>query len=125
MRVARERIIDGIISYVKDEIIPKMEDNKGMQIMISVALNTVNANKNFANAIFNHDIARILLDDDGSGTYDISGMMNALLESVKQYGFFPLKVPAIPLLSPVEFTLKLNASDVEAMRRRIEDNGDH
>ena len=63
---------------------------------------------------------RHYIDDDESGTYDISGLADAMSKSIEQYGSFPVSIPAIPLISPTEITLKLSADDVDAMRKRIE-----
>ena len=47
-------------------------------------------------------------------------LVDAMTKSIQQFGSFPIQVPAIPLISPVEFTLSLSADDVDAMRSRIE-----
>ena len=91
-----------------------------MQIIVSVGANAIAANHKLVDALFGHQIVQALLDDDGSGTYDLSGLTDAMAKSIREYGSFPLKIPAIPIISPAEFTLSLSADDVAAMRSRIE-----
>ena len=97
-----------------------MGDDKAVQIMLSIAINTAMANDRLVNTVLDNEVVRALLEDDGSGTYEIGGIIDAMRTAIEQYGSFPVRVPAIPLLSPREITLKLDASDVGAMRRRIE-----
>lgn len=120
MRVSKAQIVHGVTDYIQNEILPKMGDDKAVQIMISIAINAAMANDKLVSTVFNNDVVRALLEDDGSGTYEIGGIIDAMQTAIEQYGSFPVRVPAIPLLSPREITLKLDASDVGAMRRRIE-----
>lgn len=120
MRVSKNQIVHGITEYMQNEILPKMGDDKAVQIMLSIAINAAMVNNRLVNVVLDNEIVRALLDDDGSGTYEISGFIDAMRTAIEQYGSFPVRVPAIPLLSPHEITLKLDVSDVDAMRRRIE-----
>ena len=121
MRVTKSQIVHGIADYIQSDILPKMGNGRGLQILVSVGANAVAANSKIVDAIFNNQIVLSALDDDGSGTFEISGLVDALTAAIKEYGSFPLKVPPIPLISPAEMTLNLSADDVEAMQSRIED----
>ena len=39
MRVTKAQIVSGIASYIQQEILPKMGDDKALQIVFSVAVN--------------------------------------------------------------------------------------
>ena len=121
MRVTKSQIVHGIAEYVQSDILPQMGGARSMQIIVSIGANAIAANNKLVDEIFKNQIVLALLDDDGSGTYDLSGLVDAMTKSIRQYGSFPVKVPAIPLLSPAEFTLSLTADDVDAMRRKIEE----
>ena len=120
MRVSKSQIVHGVTDYVKSEILPKMGDDKAVQIILSIAVNAAAANEKMVNAVLDNGIVRALLEDDGSGTYELNGITDAMRTAIDQYGNLPVHVPAIPLLSPREITLKLDAEDVDEMRRRIE-----
>ena len=120
MRVSKSQIVHGVADYIKEEILPKMADGRAVQIIVSIGINSMAANDRLVDSVFDNEMVKAMLNDDGSGTYEIDGLMAAIKQSIEQYGAFPVKVPAIPLLSPSEITLKLDAADVEAMRRRIE-----
>ena len=116
MRVSKDRIIEGVAGYIQDEILPKME--RPVQIIMSIAVNSVMGNGKLVDSVFENDIVRTMLCGEG-GTYDIENLMDSMRDAINEYGSFPVKIPAIPLVSQ-EFTLTLNADDIEAMKRRIE-----
>lgn len=120
MRVSKSQIVHGVTDYIQTEILPNLVNGKGLQIIVSIGANAVAANHKIADAVFENQMVRALLDDDGSGTYDIGSLADAMRKSIEQYGSFPVQIPAIPLISPTELTLKLTAEDVAAMRSRIE-----
>jgi hypothetical protein len=124
MRVTRNQIVNGIIAYIQQEILPRMEEDRALKIVFSVAVNAVKANGKLIDKWLDNDIIRALIDNDGSGTYNIESLMDWIGMSVEEYGAFPVTVPPIPLISPREITLKLNATDIAAIQRQIETAGE-
>lgn len=120
MRVTKDQILHGLTAFVSDEILPKLESDRAVQIIATVALNAVMANKTLLDAAFGSSMLQALLEDDGSGTYEIGGILSAMKAAVEQYGYFPVTIPAVPLLSPREISLRLSADDVDAVRLHIE-----
>ena len=120
MRISKTQIVSGITDYIRNEILPKMENDRAMQIIFTVAVNAACANGKLIDTIFDNSAVRSMLDDDGSGTYEISGILDSVRGAVSQYGGFPVTIPAIPLVSPREITLRLTGDDIDAIRRRIE-----
>ena len=96
MRVSREQIINGVADYILEEIIPAMGDDRAMRILFSVAVHAIKANGSLVDKWISTDIAKVLIDDDGSGTYDIQPLMDWLRSSIEEYGLFPISVPPIP-----------------------------
>ena len=124
MRVTRNQIVNGIVAYIQQEIMPKMDDDKALKILFSVGVNAIKANDKLIDKYLGNDIVRALIDDDGSGYYDIERLMDWIRTSVEEYGAFPVSVPPIPLISPREITLKLGPSDIIAIQRQIEGAGE-
>ena len=120
MRVTRFQIVNGLTRYIQQEILPKMEDDRALKILFSVAMNAIRANDKLIDKYLSNDIIRALIDDDGSGNYDIERLMDWIRASVEEYGAFPVSVPPIPLISPREITLRLSAADIGAIQRHIE-----
>lgn len=120
MRVSKSQIVHGITEYIQGEIVPKLGDDKAMQIIMTIGVNAAMANNKMVDAALENEFVRALLDDDGNGMYEIGGIAEAMRKAIDQYGSFPVRIPAIPLISPHEIVMKLNAADVDAIRRRIE-----
>ena len=120
MKVTKSQIVNGITSYIQQEILPKMENDQALKILFSVAVNAIKANGKLIDKWLSNDIIRALIEDDGSGYYDIERLMSLIKSSVEEYGSFPVSIPPIPLISPREITLKLNSSDIAAIQRQIE-----
>ena len=124
MRVTKSQIVNGLTGYIQQEILPKMEDDRALKILFSVAVNAIKANDKLIDKYLDSDILRALIDADDSGTYDIERLMDWIKTSVEEYGAFPVCVPPIPLISPREITLKLSAPDIMAIQRHIETAGE-
>lgn len=120
MRVTRNQIVNGLVAYIQQEIMPKMDDDRALKILFSVAVNAIKANDKLIDKYLSNDIVRALIDDDGSGNYDVERLMDWIRTSVEEYGAFPVIVPPIPLVSPREITLRLGPSDIIAIQRQIE-----
>ena len=120
MRVTRNQIVNGLVAYIQQEIMPKMDDDRALKILFSVAVNAIKANDKLIDKYLSNEIVRALIDDDGSGNYDVERLMDWVRTSVEEYGAFPMIVPPIPLVSPREITLRLGPSDIIAIQRQIE-----
>lgn len=121
MRVTKTQIVHGIVDYIQSDILPQMGGARSMQIIVSIGANAIASNNKLVDEVFKNQIVMAMLDDDGTGTYDLSGLVDAVTKSIRQYGSFPVQVPAIPLISPAGFTLSLTAEDIDAMKRKIEE----
>ena len=120
MRVTKSQIVNGITAFVQQEVLPKMENDQALKILLSVAVNAIKANSKLIDKWLDNDIIRALLDDDGTGNYDVDRLMSLIKSSVEEYGYFPVSIPPIPLISPKEITLKLGPADIVAIQRHIE-----
>lgn len=118
MRVSKAQLVSGIMNYVENEVIPQVED-KPTQIIASIAVKSIKANQTLVDKIFDSQMVKTLLDENENG-YEIEGLFGAIGDSIREYGAFPITIPPIPILSPVEKTLTFSESDVSEMKRRIE-----
>ena len=120
MKATKSQIVSGLTVYLKDEILPKMDGQKALQIVATVAINAAAANKKLIDAVFSNDFVKAAVCDDGNGLYDLNGVAEALKAAMDQFGNLPVHLPPIPLISPGEVVLTLSAADVDAIMRRIE-----
>lgn len=119
MRVTKEQIVNGVISYIETEVVPQVGE-KSMQIIAATAVKMVKANTKLIDSFFDNKSIQTILGKSDDGTYEIEAVFQYLAESIRQYGPFPIEIPPIPFVSPTEKTLSLNDSDINEIRRRIE-----
>ena len=120
MRVTKSQIINGFAEYIENEIVPKMSDDKSMQIIVSVGMNMIKSNSRATDALFGHPMVCALLEADENGMYEIDPLFDALESSVSRYGYFPVTVKPIPIISPTEKELKFTADDIAEIKKNIE-----
>ena len=124
MRVDKQRIIDGIVSYIDNEVVPKIVNDKAMQIIISVGANTLRGNPAAADKLFNNGVVAVVAKHeviDSKDTYDLDGLFSLVEDSVAKYGYFPIILPVIPFVSPTEKELKFSSEDIEMLKTYIEE----
>ena len=119
VRVTKNQIVNGLAAYIQDELLPKMQEDRALQIALNVAVNAVKANDRLIETVFGQDAIKALLKEDGEGRYEIGGLMDMLKASVEKYGAFPLTIPPIPLIAPQGANIKLNAEDIATIRLKI------
>lgn len=118
MRVTKTELINGIMDYIENEVVPQVGD-KPTQIIATIALNAVRANPSMADKYFELPMVKTLLDENEDG-FEIDILFKAITESMKKYKAFPVTIPPVPLISPVEKILTFSESDVSELKRRIE-----
>lgn len=124
MRVEKQKIINGIVSYIDSEVVPKIVNDKAMQIIISVGANTLRGNPSAVDKLLSNGIASAVAKHeviDGKDTYDLDGLFSLVEDSVTKYGYFPITLPAIPFVSPTEKELKFSSEDIEMLKTYIEE----
>ena len=119
MRKTKREILNGLTAYIDKELLPKLGDEKGLRVALDVAVHMVQANNRLADAVFNHPLAAAALRDDGTGSYEVGELLDALEASVRQYGELPVQVPPIPCIAPTGCTISLHAADIQAIRGKI------
>ena len=85
MRVEKQKIINGFVSYIDNEVAPKITNDKAMQIIISVGANTLRGNPVAADKLFNNGIVSTVAKYemvDGKDTYDLDGLFSMVEDSV-------------------------------------------
>lgn len=120
MRVTKSQIINGITDYIENEVVPKMSDDKSMQIIVSLGINMIKANSKVVDAVFSHPVVTTLLEADDGGMYEIEKLFEMLESSVSKFGYFPIVINPIPIISPTEKELKFTADDIAEIKKRIE-----
>ena len=119
MRVKKEQIINGIMSFVESEVIPQVGD-KPTQIIVGTAVNLLKTNTALIDKFFENPMVQTVFHKSEDGTYEIEEVFQSMADSVKKYGPFPVEIPAIPFISPSDKLLSFSEADINEIKRRIE-----
>lgn len=124
MPQCKENIVNGVLGFAEQEILPLMANDKPMQIVAMTAVRYLRANTRLTDSIFQRpDIQRFLNYDRAAGSYDVSALLVAFRDSVKDCGgSFPVSVPIPGLFGPAQTkTVTLSTADVDKLRKYIEE----
>lgn len=113
--VTKNQIINGIIKYAKTEIIDKITD-RPLKMVLATGLSMLEVNPSIADPVFRNSFISSLEKD---GAYDIDGIFEIIEKTMKEYGDFPVIIPAIKFVSPTEKELSFNAEDVRKLKKYI------
>ena len=124
MRVEKQTLVEGFISYVENEVIPNISDDKALQVILSVGVNTLRGNSKLTDSVLDNSIVSCLVHKDDEGTYEINDLFTAIDASISKYGYFPITIPAIKFLSPTEKVFKFNQHDFKKLKSYMEGTND-
>ena len=117
MQITKQQIIDGIIKYSKNEVIPKIVD-KTFKMIVIVITTMIETKPEIITKVFDNSIISSFLTEN-DGFYDIEILSEVLEKTLEEYGDFPVKIPGIKFISPEEKELNFTASDIKKIKSYI------
>lgn len=119
MDVTKQQIVNGTIRYINEEVINKITD-KPLKIALAVGVSMIDKKPEIVNAVFDNNKVTKILNKKNDNTYDIGEIMEIIEKTLAQYGDFPITIPAIKFISPMEKTLNFSTFDIRRLREYIE-----
>lgn len=117
MNVTKAQIINGVVKYAKAEIINKITD-KPLKMLLATGVSMLEVNSSIADSIFENDFISKILSENG-GMYDIDSAIDVIEKTMNEYGDFPVTIPAIKFISPVEKQLTFTVNDIRKLKEYI------
>ncbi len=115
MNVNKDQIINGIIKYIKTDILVNIPDKNFRTIATAAVL--VFANKpEILNNIFSNPVVKMLETANG---YDIDALSAALKEAFAETGGITITIPPVKFLMPEQKELKFSSNDIDAIVKNI------
>lgn len=119
MTVTRNQLARGSADYVLNEVAPNIPD-MGMRFAATMFANSLKNNPALLDKALASPAMTMLVIPGEQGTLDVEPALNAIGDTLKQYGQLTLTIPSIPLISKGEKTLSFTASDIEKLRSYID-----
>lgn len=117
MNVSKAQIINGVVKYAKAEIINKITD-KPLKMLLATGVSMLEVNSSIADSIFDNDFISKILSENG-GMYDIDSAIDVIEKTMNEYGDFPVTIPVIKFISPVEKQLTFTVNDIRKLKEYI------
>lgn len=117
MNVSKAQIVNGVVKYAKAEIINKITD-KPLKMLLATGVSMLEVNSSIADSIFDNDFISKILSENG-GMYDIDSAVDVIEKTMNEYGDFPVTIPAIKFISPVEKQLTFTVNDIRKLKEYI------
>lgn len=117
MQATKQHIVNGLVKYSKNEIIPKISD-KAFKIIVSAATTMIEFHPEIITKYLDNEMISSILMENG-GFYDIDMVVETLEKTLEEYGDFSLKIPGIKFISPEEKVLNFTAADIKKLKTYI------
>lgn len=117
MRVTRKKVLSGIVNFVKSEMINKITD-RPLKMILAAGVSALEINPSIADSIFDNSFVSQILKDDGL-MCDVDSAFEILEKTLTEYGDFPVVIPAIKFISPVEKELTFTRGDIQKLKDYI------
>ena len=117
MKVTRQKILNGVVNFVKSEMINKITD-RPLKMILAAGVSTLEINLSIADSIFDNSFVSQILKGDGL-TYDVDSAFEIIEKTMTEYGDFPITIPAIKFISPVEKELTFTRQDIKKLKEYI------
>lgn len=119
MIVSIDKFKSAVSRYIEQDLAPVITD-KGFQFAVTFLSELIKLDTPIIENYLRQPIIASLIPyiEDAKG-YDITKATSALKNALNRCTVLPIKIPAIPFLSPEEKEIKFSASDIERIEQYL------
>ena len=119
MIVTIEKVRNGLTKYIEQDLTPVITD-KGFQFAVTFISELIKQNGSIIEAYLKQPMISLLVpfNEEAKG-YDISNLMTALRNTLNRCSVLPVKIPAIPFISPEEKEIKFTSADIDRIEQYL------
>lgn len=119
MIVTIDKVRSAITKYIEQDLAPVITD-KGFQFAVSFISELIKQDTPIIEAYLRQPMVAAFIPwvEENKG-YDISKLISALKNTLNRCTVLPVKVPAIPFLSPEEKEIKFTINDLERIEQYL------
>ena len=117
MQVSKKRIVDGVIKFVDDSLIPQIYDGQ-VRFVLSMIKDTMKKKPNMIDTFLDNSIISSSISEN-DGMYEIGHFVDTMRGILEECESYPITIPKVPLLSPDEKIVRINANDFEKLVNAI------
>lgn len=113
MQVTKKHIVDGVIKFIEDTLIPDTYDGQ-LRFVLSMMKDTIKKKPETVDAFLHNPVISSSIEED-DGMYEIGHFVDTMRNILEDCECYPITVPEVPLFSPSVKTVKISASDFEKL----------
>lgn len=117
MEVTRAQVANGVAKFIKNEMIPNVDENI-MRVILGIAAGVVETNVEFVDKLLDGTMLSALIKTENG--YNMELLKRHAIPAIEQYGAITITVPPIKFISPTEKIMQFNGEDVKKIVDYIE-----
>lgn len=117
MTITKQQIVNGVIQYVKNEVVNKITD-RPLKMLIAAAVSALELNPDLADVIFKNEHIAGIMHRDGD-QYDVEDVFKIIEKTMEEYGDFPVVIPAIKFLVQEPKEMTFTAGDIRKLKKYL------
>lgn len=115
MNKDKSKIITGLTSYIRNEVIPNITDNN-FKFMLTAAMAAIDVNPSLVDLYLDNPLISSFMKDD---EFDVDTIEKILTKAISECGTYVLTIPAVKFLMPHEQELTFTSSDISSLFKHI------
>lgn len=113
MQVSKKRIVEGVIKFLDDTLIPQINDGQ-TRFVLSMIKDTMKKKPDMVDSFLDNPIISSSITED-EGLYEVGHFVDTIRSILEECEYYPLTIPEVPLFSPQKKIIRINASDFESL----------
>lgn len=113
MQVTKRHIVDGVIRFIDDTLIPETYDGQ-LRFVLSMVKDTIKKKPETVDSFLHNPVIASSIEED-DGVYEIAHFVDTMRNILEECECYPITVPEVPLFSPTTKVVKITASDFEKL----------
>jgi len=113
MQVTKRHIVDGVVRFINDTLIPETYDGQ-LRFVLSMMKDTIRKKPETVDAFLDNPVISSSITED-DGVYEIGHFVDTMRGILEDCECYPITVPEVPLFSPQRKVVKITASDFESL----------
>ena len=117
MQVTKKHIVNGVVRFIDDTLIPEIYDGHA-KFVLSMMKDTIEKKPETVDVFLSNPVIASSIEED-DGVYEICHFVDTMRKILEECECYPITIPEVPLFSPQPKVVKITASDFEKLINNI------
>ena len=117
MEVTKAQMATGVAKFIKNEIIPNVDENI-MKVRFGIAAGAVESDTKIVDKLVDGTMLSALIKTDSG--YNMELLKRHAIPALEQYGAITITIPPVKFISPTEKVMQFNGEDIKKLVDYVE-----